>query len=418
MIDRWREDILVLGQLGRSDGMRVEKYDQLDGSMGLKRIEGSSEMKRSREYIISKMKEAGLKVRVDKVGNIFGRKDGRAGSKVMMVGSHIDSVFNGGMFDGTVGVVGALEAVRRLSDMDYPNHRPIEIVVFMGEEGTAFKTCMLGSDVLCNNIPLDKALKFKTNAGMTLKKVLKYYGHKSDFWLDLDEVEYFIEMHIEQGSNLWTNQVPIGIVLGIVGYSYLAVNIEGQENHAGSTPMQMRKDALVAAANLTVYTNQIACEMVEQYGYPTVATVDTFEVYPGTSATIPGRVKMTIDIRDETEKNIGLIIKKIKNYAEQVQAAHSVKITTEVIVAQPPNSLAHGVINSIEKVAEELNVNYMKMYSSTLHDALNIARRVKTGMIFVPSVSGISHSPFEWTNWEDIECGIKVLTNTIKKLSV
>ena len=255
--ERWKEDLIRLGELGRKVPVRIESQEQLQIDNGLYRLEGTEACIRSKAYVIQKMEEAGLNVRIDKIGNIFGRKEGSKESLgAVMSGSHLDSVLNGGMFDGPLGVISALEAVRRIHDEGFENKRAIEVAVFMGEEGSAFKKALFGSHVLVGDIPIDEALAVKNEEGVTLKEALGKL--RGDFEIDLNDVDYFIETHIEQGPVLDGENVPIGVVENITGMSWVNVSLEGQENHAGTTPMFVRKDPLIAGAEAVLFINKQA----------------------------------------------------------------------------------------------------------------------------------------------------------------
>ncbi len=295
-LQRWQEDLIALGQMGRKTPVRTEHYEQLDHEKGLHRLEGTREIKQSKDYVITMMKEAGLKVRIDKVGNIFARREGVKTDKgAVMSGSHLDSVINGGMFDGALGVVSALEAVRIMNDEGYGNERPIEVVVFMGEEGSAFRKGLLGSDVAAGKRSVEEALALKNDEGLTLRESLEQLECVGDFEIDLNNVEYFIETHVEQGPVLDNERIPVGIVENITGITWVAATIEGEANHAGTTPMPLRRDALTAAATIVLLANKRAREMVEELGGSTVATVGKMVVHPGAPNIIPGSVAMGIE---------------------------------------------------------------------------------------------------------------------------
>lgn len=417
-LQRWKEDLIELGEMGRKTPARVERYEQLDLEKGLYRLEGTSEIKKSKGYVIARMKEAGLKVRIDKVGNIFARREGFKTSKsAVMSGSHLDSVLNGGMFDGVIGVVTALEAVRIMNEEGFENERPIEIVVFMGEEGSAFKKGLLGSDVAAGKRSVEEALALKNDAGVTLKEALEQFELKGDFEMDLSDVEYFIETHVEQGPILDREKIPIGIVENITGITWVIAILEGEENHAGTTPMSVRRDPLVAAANVVLFANKRANEMVKELGGSTVATVGKMLVHPGAPNIIPGKVEMGIDIRDGIEGNMKNLTEEIIETIRNLEDKYGVKSEIEIPIVHPPCPCSREVIEAIERAARETGIEAKRMNSGAGHDAQNIAEKVKTGMIFLPSVNGISHAPMEWTNWEDMGKGIKVLTQALKNLS-
>jgi N-carbamoyl-L-amino-acid hydrolase len=415
---RWKEDIVEIGQLGRRDSALIASYDQLDLEKGQYRLEGTLECKRSKEFVIAKMKEAGLKVRIDRVGNIFARKRGSKTSKgAIMSGSHLDSVLNGGMFDGVLGVVSAIEAVRRMSDEGFENERPIEVAAFMGEEGSTFKTALLGSLVLADSLPHTEALAICNEDNITLGEVLDKQKLRSDFRMDLDDVEYFIETHVEQGPVLDKEKIPIGIVDNITGMTWVNATIDGEENHAGTTPMAARKDALVAASEIVAFINRRANETLKSFGGSTVATVGKMVVKPGAPNIIPGRVEMGIDIRDSNLEIMKRLKQETITAIRDLEDRYGIKSTIEVPFEHSPCACSVEVTDAIERAAAELSIKTKRMNSGAGHDAQNLAEKVKTAMIFVPSVKGISHSPMEWTNWDDIENGIKVLTRVLKNLS-
>jgi beta-ureidopropionase / N-carbamoyl-L-amino-acid hydrolase len=415
---RWKEDIIAIGQMGRKVSQRIESYDQLDLEKGQYRLEGTSACKKSKEYVIAKMKEAGLEVRIDSVGNIFARKEGRRASKgAVMSGSHLDSVLNGGMFDGVLGVVSALEAVRRMNDEGFENERPIEVAAFMGEEGSAFKKALLGSLVLAGRLPDAEALAISNDKNVTLKEALDKQKLRGDFVMDLDDVAYFIETHVEQGPVLDTEKIPIGIVENITGLTWINAMLNGEENHAGTTPMASRSDPLVAAAEIVTLTSRRANEMVKSFGGSTVATVGKMIVKPGAHNIVPGTVEMGIDIRDGDPQKLQKLKEQTILSIKKLEERYGVKSIIEVAFDHPPCPCSPEVVNTIEDAATDLSVKARRMNSGAGHDAQNLAEKVKTAMIFVPSISGISHSPMEWTNWDDIENGIKVLTQVLKNLS-
>ena len=259
MVDRLKRDLIETGSIGRTPPKKIERYDQLDSENGLMRPTGTAANKEMSDYAAERMKEIGLEVKIDKVGNMFGRKEGSKTNKgVVMCGSHLDSVLNGGMLDGALGVFAGIEAVRRMKDEGFENERPIEIVVFTGEEGSAFSPTLLGSSVLVGKMTVEEAWNRKNAAGQTLREALDSIGYVGDFVRKLDDVEYSVEMHIEQGPVLFKEGISVGIVENIVGLSWIMATITGEENHAGTTPMKMRKDALVAASDIISFVNRRA----------------------------------------------------------------------------------------------------------------------------------------------------------------
>ena len=419
MVNRLKEDLVTAGSLGRNPLKRVERYEQLDPQKGVTRPEGTEANRRTRDYAVERMKEAGLSVRFDLLGNIYARREGsRTNKGSVMSGSHLDSVVNGGLFDGAVGVFGAIEAVRRLNEESFENERSIEVVVFTGEEGSAFSPTLLGSSVLAGAIRADDALNRKNALGQTLGEVLQENGYRGSFQRSLGDVEYFIELHVEQGPVLDSEVISIGVVENIAGIAWMMLTILGQENHAGTTPMGMRKDALVAASEIISFINKQACDTAERLGAATVATVGKLDVFPNGANIVPGKVEMSIDIRDVIPENMMSPKDKILQFVKSVEKTHHVEIQVESPEMHMPVTLSSEVADVIETSAKDIGIQSRRMNSGAVHDALTMAGRVKTGMIFVPSVNGISHAPMEWTHWEDIEKGVQLLTQTLKRLSL
>lgn len=414
-----KKDLIELGKFGRtSDKKRIERYKDLDPEEGITRPSGTEADKKARDYVVEKMEEAGLEVKIDKVGNIFGKLEGSdPNKKSVMIGSHIDTVLNGGMFDGTLGVIGGLEGVRRLNQEGFKNERPIEVVVFTGEEGSAFPIALLGSSVLVGEVSVNEALKFENGEGKTLEKALEEIGYKGNYEKDLSDVEYFIETHVEQGPVLENKNISIGVVENITGISWITASVKGEENHAGTTPMSMRKDALIAAIDIVKFVNNRANEIVKEKNSSTVGTVGKLEVSPGAPNIVPGEVEMGIDIRDVEKENMKSLVNETKRRLNELEEEYGVEVKTEIPLKHLGSHLTPEVSDTVMGAANELGIEAMRMDSGAGHDTQNIAEEVKTGMIFVPSVDGISHTPMEWTEWKDIKKGVKVITNTLKKLS-
>ncbi|MEM2025393.1 MAG: hydantoinase/carbamoylase family amidase [Desulfurococcaceae archaeon] len=253
-VERLIETIVESGKFGRYPPIGVRKYSELDETKGVTRLTGSEADRKARDYIVRLMEEAGLAVKVDIVGNIYGRLEGtRYKTGTVLTGSHIDTVVNGGQFDGALGVFGSIEAVKSLIEENFINDRPIEIIVFTAEEGSAFTPSLLGSSVLVGKLSVEEALRARNSEGKTLEEVLENMGYKGNYIRGLDDVEYMVELHIEQGPILWSEGIPIGVVDNINGITWLKVTVEGEASHAGTIPMRMRKDPLVATAEIIMY---------------------------------------------------------------------------------------------------------------------------------------------------------------------
>jgi N-carbamoyl-L-amino-acid hydrolase len=405
--------------MGRASNRPVASYDQLDPKIGVSRPEGSSANKVLRDFTVQCMQTAGLSVRIDRVGNIFGRKEGSMNhEKAVMVGSHLDSVINGGHLDGALGVFAGIEAVRRLCDEDFQNQRPIEVVAFTGEEGSAFVVgAMLGSAVLTGKMSTDEALSTRNTHGRTLQEVLTENGYQGDFDYCSDDIDAFMELHIEQGPVLATENIPVGIVEHITGITWLKSIITGIGNHAGTTPMHLRQDALVAAADAVTFLNRRALEMAKSSHSPIVGTTGHLSVYPNNMNVIPGMVELGFDIRSTSRESMQGLTDETISFLNGLKQEKGLDVRMESPDTQAPVKLSEEIVRTIEKAAIQTGVKFKRMASGAGHDTQNMASITRAGMIFVPSIKGISHSPMEWSEWDDIEKGASVLTGALKYLS-
>ncbi len=365
-----------------------------------------------RKYIMSIMQEAGLEVKIDAAGNIIGRRDGSDPNlPPILTGSHIDSVPNGGKYDGALGVVAAIECAQVLKENAIVTRHPLEIVVFTDEEGG-----LVGSRAMIGTLT-PGALKVKSHSGKRVGEGISAIGGNPEKLAEAarkrGDIKAFIEIHIEQGSILYTKNIDIGIVEGIVGINWWTVNIEGFSNHAGTTPMNMRQDALLAAAHLIIAVNRVVTSEPGRQ----VGTVGRIRCEPGAPNVIPGHVVMSVELRDLSEEKIISLIKKIKEEAKTIAEKTNTKINFQGIDATAvPAPLDQGVQKCLIDSAKELGFSSLVMPSGAGHDAQNMARIAPTGMIFVPSVGGVSHSPKEYTRPEDMAKGANVLLQAILKI--
>jgi N-carbamoyl-L-amino-acid hydrolase len=379
---------------------------------GVHRVAFSEADIRARKYIMSLMLEAGMKVHIDTASNIIGRREGSNPKlPVILAGSHIDTVPQGGKYDGALGVIAAIDCVQVLHDNNIITDHSLEVVAFSDEEGGLIGSrCMIGKMTL-------EALQVITHSGKTVqqgiidlggdpKKLSKAIRHKGD-------IKSFIEIHIEQGSFLDSGKIDIGVVQGIVGIHWWDVTIEGSANHAGTTPMDRRQDALLTAAHLIIAVNRVVTGVPGRQ----VGTVGRIKAEPGAPNVIPGKVVMSLEIRDLKEEKIKALFEKIKKESESLEQEFGTKITFSAIDAKSiPAPMDKRMIEIISKCAGELGYSYKVMPSGAGHDAQNMATIAPTGMIFVPSVGGISHSPKEFTRTQDMAKGANVLLQSILKI--
>jgi len=368
-----------------------------------------------RAYVIGLMREAGLTVRVDPAGNIFGRRAGSEKLPVMLFGSHIDSVPHGGNYDGDVGSLGAIEVIRALNDEHLTSRHPLEVVIWTNEEGGRFYAGLFGSSAAAGILPADIAAR-QDEKGEKLSDWLSRMGGDASRIADAKiapgSVAAYLELHIEQGAVLEEAKIPIGVVTGIVSISLRTCTAAGFANHAGTTPMNRRRDALTAASRAVLAVrDEIRSESGRQVG-----TVGWMKVEPGASNVIPGRVTFTVELRDLSTEKIGRIASSILKRFDEIGRQENVQIS-----CGPPDLLAPALTapafqEAIRSSAHEAGLATLDMPSGAGHDAQNAARFAPTGMIFVPSQGGISHSPFEYTSPEQVANGAEVLYRSLLKL--
>jgi len=379
---------------------------------GVNRVAFSDADLAGRAYIRDLMREAGLSVRMDTAGNIIGRREGSEPNlPVIMFGSHIDSVPGGGNYDGDVGVIGAIEVIQLLEDNAIRTRHPLEVVCFTDEEGG-----LIGSRAMIGEIG-DATLGVVSHSGMTIGEGIRAVGGDPNR-LDLaerrlGELKAFIELHIEQGAILHEENFDIGVVEGIVGIRWWDVTIEGLANHAGTTPMNRRRDAMVTAAEYILAVNRVATSMSGRQ----VATVGRLRAEPGAPNVIPGEVVLSLEIRDLSAAKIQRVFDEIRREGERIADARFTPIRYEEIdVASPPAPTDKQMRRIIAASADDLSLSFKLMQSGAGHDAQDMALIAPTGMIFVPSVNGISHSPKEFTSADDMANGASVLYRSVLKI--
>ncbi|HEY1267920.1 MAG TPA: Zn-dependent hydrolase [Candidatus Binatia bacterium] len=375
---------------------------------------------RSRQLLVHLMTQAGLNVHVDRIGNIFGRLEGGGGPAVL-AGSHLDSVVHGGKFDGPVGVIGALEAVRTLKESGVELPCPVEAVCFVGEESSRFGFSTLGSSLVAGQVKMKDLTNAVDARGTKLGEVLAGLGVDGDSLAGLKRdpktIKAYLELHIEQGPVLEAKGKKIGVVTAIAAPTRLRVIFTGQADHSGTTPMDMRKDALAASASLITYVEQAARENASMDKGRVVGTVGAIKVDPGVINAIPGKVELAIDIRSVTGKAKDRVARAVEARAKEIAAERDMKVEILPIRSEEPVELDAGLIGVIRDICEEKKIAYEVMPSGAGHDAMQIAKIAPAGMIFVPSKKGISHSPLEWTDPEEICLGAEILLDAMMRVA-
>lgn len=385
---------------------------------GVTRLSFTKEDRLARDYIRKQMESAGLKVWEDGYSNLFGRREGKnPNAPIMMIGSHFDSVINGGAFDGVAGLVSALEILRVFKEKEIENYYPIEVVAMNDEEGVRFGTGISNSRAMVGLIDEEELDSVRDKDGITLRKAMEDFGINPDLKSakrPKGSIKSFIELHIEQGPILEYNNKDIGLVETIVGLDRYDVKIKGKSGHAGTTPMDNRQDALVAASNLILSISRIA----KAVGDGTVGTVGEIKISPNASNVIPGYIELAVDVRSTKEENINKVYDEFLKEIDIRKREDSVDIEITKSLYIPPVNMSEEIIATMEKIANRLDYSYMRMNSGAGHDAMNMAKIAPTSMIFVPSKDGLSHHPDEWTDYEDLEKGIELMLNAVLELSM
>ena len=383
----------------------------------MSRLGFSPEDQAARAWLMDQMRQAGLEVRVDAAANIHGRRPGRDPlAPTLLFGSHIDSVPKGGNFDGDVGSLGALEVMFTLRDEGAVTRRPLEMVVWSNEEGVHYGKGLFGSRAATRG-PDPGELEEKDEQGVALSEWLRRYGldpsHIAEARLDPRSLAAYLELHIEQGGILHRRGVQIGVVEGIVGIDRYHVTVEGFANHAGTTPMDERRDALVAAARLAQAVRE---EVMARPGRQ-VGNVGWMQVLPGAPNVVPGLVRLPVELRDLRRETIDDMAARIRARAQTIAREAGVSIGMERYSTDEPALTDPALQGVIEKAAQEAGYSTLRLPSGAGHDAQSLGRAgVPIGMIFVPSRDGISHSPRESTDWEDCARGAEVLYRTLRAL--
>jgi N-carbamoyl-L-amino-acid hydrolase len=365
----------------------------------------------ARETVREMMKSAGLTPRIDNAGNTFARRPGRVADRPpIIIGSHTDTVPDGGRFDGALGVMAAIEVARTIAQHDIAMRHPLEVVDFQNEEGG-----LIGSKIVAGKFSTD-ALDLVATSGRTIGKGIELLGGNpsrlDDARLERGSVAGYLELHIEQGRVLERANADIGVVEGLVGIRYWEVTFDGVASHAGTTPMADRHDALLAAARFVDAVNAVVTSIQGRH----VGTVGRLKVFPGGANVIPGKVILTLELRDLDPRVIDGVFAKIEPEAQRIAAHTGTTVSFEPTLTNAPSPTDARVRDAVTSAARELALRPHLMVSGAGHDAQNMAGIAPSGMLFVPSVNGISHSPAELTKDADVVNGANVLLRAVLEL--
>jgi ureidoglycolate amidohydrolase len=373
---------------------------------------------KARAWLTARCEEAGLALRQDAIGNTFARWAGSdSEAPAVGTGSHIDAIPNAGRYDGVIGVLGGLEAIRALQRSGFRPKHPVELLVFSSEEPTRFGIGCLGSRLLSGSLSPEAARRLKDSDGESIDEVRGKAGMRGeleDVRLPVDYYKAFVELHIEQGPLLERQGVPLGVVTNIAAPASLRISVEGAGGHAGGVLMPDRRDALCAAAELILAVESAArCSGAVD----TVATVGICEVFPGAVNSIPSRVRLSVDIRDTDLARRDTVMKATENASQSISAKRGVTIHTDLLNADAPANCAPAVVETLSQSCRKHEQKFLPMVSRAYHDSLFMASIAPAGMLFIPCRNGYSHRPDEYASPEDIARGTLVLAETLAALS-
>ncbi|WP_267643689.1 Zn-dependent hydrolase [Haloarchaeobius amylolyticus] len=382
-------------------------------------LSGTAADRAAREYFVERCRDAGMAVSVDAVGNVVGRwvpEGADPDADAVAAGSHLDSVPEGGIFDGPLGVYAALEAVRAMQAADLDLARPIEVVNLTEEEGQRFGGGLVGSAVAAGDMTVEEAHDLSDD-GQTLHEALDDIGFLGEGTVDASEWDSWLELHIEQGTRLEDAGMAAGIVTSITGLSRCAIEVSGEANHAGTTPMGTRTDALAAASEFVLDVEDAANEVVAVDSSSAVGTVGKVGVGPNAPNVIPGRVDLSLDVRDVDPDAIETIVDRARASLARIEDERDVEASFERPWHRDPVPMSDRVRDAFCAASEDAGVAVTAMHSGAAHDTMNIAQVTDAGLLFAPSRDGISHNPAEWTDWEDCAAATRVLAGAIAELA-
>ena len=380
---------------------------------GVSRLTFTDTDKSARDLLVKWMRELGLTVEIDRVGNIFGIRPGETGEAPVMFGSHIDTVTVAGTLDGCYGVLSALECVETLNERKIQTKRPLVVAAFTNEEGVRYTPGMLGSAVYVGDLSVNEALEISGFDGSCFGDELNRIGYGGTMEPGAISPFAYLELHIEQGPLLEMQRLPIGVVDAVVGITWLEVTVNGAANHAGTTPMSMRRDAGLAAAKIITQLRGIATSL----GGNQRATCGMIQFQPNAINVIPSKAVFTVDLRNSDDEALKQAEAMLLEYVKKVEAEDGVTIEVRALEHVLPVRFHTMVIEAVEGAVLKLGLKYQRMVSGAGHDAQLMAHKFPSAMIFVPSREGISHSPKEYTAPEDLERGANVLLHAVMGLA-
>lgn len=400
---RLQSRLNALGEMGALEGGGVSRLALTDAD------------KQGRDLVVGWMRELNLDVRIDPLGNVIGTLKGQEDMPCIMMGSHIDTVSTGGLYDGNLGVLGGLEVIETLIDNNIKPLQPISVGFFTNEEGSRFAPDMMGSAVFTQVLSLDTALETIGIDGVSVGDELKRIGYQGDApFLNISkDVAAYLELHIEQGPVLDEQNLDIGVVEGVQGISWQEFQLTGVSNHAGTTPMGYRQDAGLVAAKVATFVNELALSMAPNQ----LATVGALTLEPNLVNVIPNFAKFTVDLRNPDEAQLQQAIAALDEYIHAQAKEHGLEVVTKELARFEPVPFNPELVSSVERVAQAKEFSTHRMFSGAGHDAQMFAPHCPTAMVFVPNYKGISHNINEYTSPEQAAKGADVLLQTVLELA-
>ena len=398
---RLLDSLQALGQIGALPGGGVNRLALTDAD------------REGRDWTVACMRELGMRIDIDAIGNIIGTYPGLEDLLPVMTGSHIDTVRTGGLYDGNYGVLAGLEVVAALREAGLQTRRPLAVAVFTNEEGARFQPDMMGSLVYAGGMALQDALATCDADGLTVQAELQRIGYQGTAPVGMPVVDSYIELHVEQGPVLEQMDLQIGVVEGVQGISWTEFTVAGQSNHAGTTPMGLRHDAALVAAQVAVFVRELSQRM----GGSQLATVGAVRLSPNLVNVIAQKAVFTVDLRNTDSARLAQAEADLHAYAHQAAQAEGARITSRVLARFEPVAFDPFVVNLVEQQTRALGCTYQRMPSGAGHDAQMLARVCPSAMIFVPSVGGLSHNVREHTEPADLQRGAQVLLQVVLALA-
>ncbi|MGP4075970.1 M20 family metallo-hydrolase [Halobacillus sp. K22] len=398
--------------------LELNLTEEMDYENGFTRLSYTKEEKQAHQAFRRIAESLELDVHTDQAGNIWADWRAASDAPVVALGSHVDTVSSGGGYDGVAGVLTALAAIKLLKDEHYAPQKNISVVCFASEESARFGVSTIGSKAVSGLLDKDDVADVEDAEGVTIKEAVESFGL---YWDTIDqaekgekELESFLELHIEQGTQIENNGADIGIVRGVACPIRLQITAEGMSNHTGTTPMHRRSDAFAAIAPLITFVEEQANQMNEEQDVPLVATVSTVHLHPNVMNVIPGQVELGIDIRSVDDSLKRELAERIESFCKKIEDKRKIQVHVHTLVNNNSVFLDPNLQGKLAQVADQLDFNYLEMDSGAGHDVMNMAEKWPSGLLFIPCEEGLSHHPKEYASVEDLAKGTKVMAEYLK----